>query len=198
MHIIVIHGLTALYENPLLFEHAILAIGFLWFPMGLGIAFHGVLLQWIIDVASLVSSSNGHESLARRRKGWYVRGVWLASSFIALMTSIIFTAARWSSRKRGRAADVSIQKMASFLYVNAKQCACANYAPINVLPQVPPHGQGWEIWPMWNQLPLPWSECLDQIPPLGLLSINIDQIPLIRGMFIGQIQSNYHHLPVGW
>ena len=29
MHIIVIHGLTALYENPLLFEHAILAIGFL-------------------------------------------------------------------------------------------------------------------------------------------------------------------------
>ena len=100
--------------------------------MGLGIAFHGVLLQWIIDVASLVSSSNGHESLARRRKGWYVRGVWLASSFIAV-------------GKRGRAADVSIQKMASFLYVNAKQCACANYAPINVLPQVPPHGQGWEI-----------------------------------------------------
>ena len=31
-----------------------------------------------------------------------------------------------------------------------------------------------------------------------LLSVNIDQIPLIRGMFIGQMRSNPHLLPVGW
>ena len=31
-----------------------------------------------------------------------------------------------------------------------------------------------------------------------LLSININQIPLIQGMFIGQTQSNPHLLPVGW
>ena len=31
-----------------------------------------------------------------------------------------------------------------------------------------------------------------------LLSVNIDQIPLIQGMFIGQIRSNPHLLPVGW
>ena len=31
-----------------------------------------------------------------------------------------------------------------------------------------------------------------------LLLVNIDQIPLIEGMFIGQIQSNPHLLPVGW
>ena len=43
--------------------------------MGLGIAFHGVLLQWIIDVASLVSSSNGHESLARARGGASASGM---------------------------------------------------------------------------------------------------------------------------
>ena len=42
------------------------------------------------------------------------------------------------------------------------------YAPINVLPQVPPHGQRWRIWSVWNQLPLPWSEYCAQMPPLGL------------------------------
>ena len=40
------------------------------------------------------------------------------------------------------------------------------------------------------------------MPPLGLyiftlLYVNIDQIPLIRGMFVGQMRSNPHLLQVG-
>ena len=31
-----------------------------------------------------------------------------------------------------------------------------------------------------------------------IILLNIDQIPLIQGMFIGQIRSNPHLLPVGW
>ena len=49
----------------------------------------------------------------------------------------------------------------------------------------------------------PLERMLGSNPPIRtvyfpLLSINIDQIPLIRGMFIGQIRSNPHLLPVGW
>ena len=53
-------------------------------------------------------------------------------------------------------------------------------APINVLPQVPPHGQRVGIWPIWNQLPLP----PEQILWSNAVSMNFDQIPLIWGMFI--------------
>ena len=75
-------------------------------------------------------------------------------------------------------------------------------APINVLPQVPPHGQRWgfDLYEI-NSLS-PWSKCYDQMPPLRLyiftlLFVIIDQIPLTQGMSIGQMRSNPHLLPVG-
>ena len=77
-------------------------------------------------------------------------------------------------------------------------------APINVLPQVytTPRARVGDLTYV-KSIASPLERMLGSNAPIKtvyfpLLSVNIDQIPLIWGMFIGQIQSNPHLLPVGW
>ena len=58
-------------------------------------------------------------------------------------------------------------------------------------PRYHPTGMGWGFDLYEINCLSPWSKCYDQMTPLGLyiftlLVANIDQIPLIRGVFSGQ------------
>ena len=74
---------------------------------------------------------------------------------------------------------------------------CQHNAPINILPQVPPHRD----LTYTKSIASPLERILESNAPITglhislLLSVNIDQIPLIRSMFIGQTRSNPHLLP---
>ena len=73
-------------------------------------------------------------------------------------------------------------------YAHAQGIIFMSNAPINVLPQVPLHRQWVGIM---KSIPSPLGLMLISNAPIRtvcfcVLSVNIDQIPLIRGTFIGQ------------
>ena len=98
-----------------------------------------------------------------------VHGVWRRDSPVH-----VFGSGNWSDRYR-----LGIGRLFIEIY-KLKPWNISVNAPINVLPQVPPHGQRVGIWPIWNQLPLP----PEQILWSNAVSMNFDQIPLIWSMFI--------------